>query len=663
MRKSFRELTTRQQNRRLQAYETEQEQETNSSPKNTLANVRTNVELVSNFHQFIADNSDDSDESSNNILMSHDRENNENENNGNFSENTYDEEFSIWLRSWKLKHNISHSAMSELLSQLRICGHADLPKDARTLLRTPRFNSIKISASGGSNFYYGLKNALIDQLTRINYEDENNVIEIDLNIDGLPISKSSKSQIWPILGKIYGNKAFTPFVISAYHGYTKPKSLTDFLAPFCEEYRELQRTGIAFRRKTYAVKIRCVICDSPARSFVTGTKAHNAFFGCGKCMQEGTFDNHRMLFLDFDSPPRTDENFKNRLQEEHHNNTSPLESILPMVSRFPLDYMHLVCLGVTKKLLQLWTNGYHTSKLSGQKITQLSDKLIAISKWIPKEFPRKPRSLDDLPRWKATELRLFLLYVGPIALHGILSRDNLQHFNVLHCAIRILCHSTDFLHNNEYSRDLLIHFVKICKQLYGEDSIIYNVHNLIHLSEDVLKYGPLDNFSAFPFENYMQTIKKMLRKAEKPLQQLYNRISKINAELKITDNESIYPILKKKFREILPANCKRAHRVIQFKDFILTAKKPDNCCYLKDNTIVVIKHICYNGDTAVIIARKFLTKNSLSLYPCSSENMDVYIVNNLSQLMIWAVTEISNKAVQLPFREDSWCCMPLLHSL
>ncbi|XP_039308985.1 uncharacterized protein LOC120356847 isoform X2 [Solenopsis invicta] len=583
MRKSFRELSTRQQNRRLQAYESQQEQETNSSPKNTLANVRTNVELASNFYQSIADNSDDSDDNddrSDNISMSHDRENIINESNGNFSENAYkNEDFSTWLRSWKLKHNISHSAMSELLSQLSICGHADLPKDARTLLRTPRFNSIKISASG------------------------------DLNIDGLPISKSSKSQIWPILGKIYGNKAFTPFIISVYHGYTKPKSLTDFLAPFCEEYRELQRTGIAFRRKTYAVKIRCVICDSPARSFVTGTKAHNAFFGCGKCMQEGTFDNRRMLFLDFDSPPRTDENFKNRLQEEHHNNTSSLESILPMVSRFPLDYMHLVCLGVTKKLLQLWTNGYHTSKLSGQKITQLSDKLIAISKWIPKEFPRKPRSLDDLSRWKATELRLFLLYVGPIALHGILSQDNLRHFNVLHCAIRILCHSTDFLHNNEYSRDLLIHFVKICKELYGADSIIYNVHNLIHLSEDALKYGSLDNFSAFPYENYMQTIKKMLRKAEKPLQQLYNRISEINTELKITDNESIYPILKKEFREILPANCKRAHRVIQFKDFILTAKKPDNCCYLKDNTIVVIKHICYNGDTAVIIARKFLTKN------------------------------------------------------
>jgi len=551
--------------------------------------------------------------------------------------------------------------MSELLKQLYTYDHVDLPKDARTLLGTPRINPVEILASGESIFYYGLKNALIDQLSRTNFEIENNVIMIDLNIDGLPISKSSKSQIWPILGKIFGNKAFMPFIISAYHGYSKSKCLTNFLAPFCKEYRELRRTRIAFRGKTYTVEIRCVICDSSAKSFVTATKAHNGFFGCGKCLQEGMFDNHRMLFLELDSPPRTDENFKNRLQEDHHTGTSPFESILPMVSRFPLDYMHLVCLGVTKKLLHLWTCGYHMSKLSGQKIAQLSNKLIAISKWIPKEFARKPRSLDDLSRWKATEFRLFLLYVGPIALYDILQRDNLQHFNVLHCAIRILRDPIDCLHNNEYSRDLLIHFVKVCKQLYGEDSIIYNVHNLIHLNEDVIKYGSLNNFSAFPFENYMQTIKKMLRKAEKPLQQLYNRISEINTELITVDNESTYPIFKKKFLEILPANCSRAHRTIQFKNFILTTKKPDNCCYLKDNTIVVIKHICYNRNTPVIIGRKFLTKNSLPLYPCSSENMNVYITNNLSELIMWAVTEISNKAIQLPFGEDS-CCLPLLHS-
>jgi len=43
---------------------------------------------------------------------------------------------------------------------------------------------------------------------------------LDLNIDGLLISKSSKSQLWPILGRISG-LSFALFVIGIYHDYQK----------------------------------------------------------------------------------------------------------------------------------------------------------------------------------------------------------------------------------------------------------------------------------------------------------------------------------------------------------------------------------------------------------------------------------------------------------
>lgn len=56
----------------------------------------------------------------------------------------------------------------------------------------------------------------------------------------------------------------------------------------------------------------------------------------------------------------------------------------------------------------------------------------------------------------------------------------------------------------------------------------YNFHNLLHICADVRKYGALDEFSAFRFENYMSNIKKMLRKNEKPLQQLSRRYAEIN---------------------------------------------------------------------------------------------------------------------------------------
>jgi len=54
-------------------------------------------------------------------------------------------------------------------------------------------------------------------------------------------------------------------------------------------------------------------------------------------------------------------------------------------------------------------------------------------------------------------------------------------------------------------------------------SYLHNVHNLLYLCSDVRTFGPVDNFSAFRFENFMTSIKKQIRKNEKPLQQLVKR--------------------------------------------------------------------------------------------------------------------------------------------
>jgi len=74
--------------------------------------------------------------------------------------------------------------MSELLNKLRTCGHSDLPKDARTLLNTPRNSIVEIWADNRSFFHYGLEKAIIEQLTRTKFIVEKKVIMIDVNIDG-----------------------------------------------------------------------------------------------------------------------------------------------------------------------------------------------------------------------------------------------------------------------------------------------------------------------------------------------------------------------------------------------------------------------------------------------------------------------------------------------
>lgn len=357
-----------------------------------------------------------------------------------------------------------------------------------------------------------------------NYKIKNNIIELNINIDGLPLSKSSRSHLWPILSQIYNaNFKAEPFLIGAYHGYTKCTNANDLLQEFCNEYHTLQESFL-FRDQNYYVKIRAVICDAPAKCFITGTKGHNAYFGCGKCCCEGDYYNHRMVFLNENALLRTNEDFRKQKNEEHHVSVSPFENFsIDMIHIFPLNYMHLICLGVMKKMLHLWIKGNHISRLRAD-IEALSIDLITLKQFILIEFSRHPRGLNELNHWKATEFRMFLLYLGLIILRKYLKEDYFKHFCTLHTAIRILCHTTDCLRNNTYAHQLLIYFVKTFKILYGEDNVVYNVHNLIHICHDVKTYGSLDTFSAFPFENFMKDIKKLLRKAEKPLSQLNNRL-------------------------------------------------------------------------------------------------------------------------------------------
>jgi hypothetical protein len=43
--------------------------------------------------------------------------------------------------------------------------------------------------------------------------------------------------------------------------------------------------------------------------------------------------------------------------------------------------------------------------------------------------------------------------------------------------------------------------VNYAKELYGTEFLVYNVHALLHVCDDVRLYGQLDNISCFPYEN------------------------------------------------------------------------------------------------------------------------------------------------------------------
>lgn len=141
--------------------------------------------------------------------------------------------------------------------------------------------------------------------------------------------------------------------------------------------------GIIIDGMRYNVTLRCVICDSPARSYVKCTKQFNGYFSCDKCNEEGEFRD-RMVFLSepLSAPLRTDDTFRSRMNEEHHIGISPFESLpIDMVKQFPLDSLHVVHLGVMKSQLMSWLDNRRRPKFSSRAIQKLSDSIVIAAQW------------------------------------------------------------------------------------------------------------------------------------------------------------------------------------------------------------------------------------------------------------------------------------------
>src|SRR6202000_2485635 len=100
---------------------------------------------------------------------------------------------------WSIQHTISHQGINELLKILRNhnCFTSILPADARTLLKTPRCINSKL-LSPGSYVHLGLRKGIITTLGRTTDLASITKVQVLISVDGIPVSKSSKSEFWPI---------------------------------------------------------------------------------------------------------------------------------------------------------------------------------------------------------------------------------------------------------------------------------------------------------------------------------------------------------------------------------------------------------------------------------------------------------------------------------
>ena len=219
-------------------------------------------------------------------------------------------------------------------------------------------------------------------------------------------------------------------------------------------------------------------------------------------------------------------------------------------------------------------------------------------------------------------------------LKNVLRSDLYDHFMTISVAMCLLVGPDLAKVHVDYAHQLLVYFVQQGRKLYGAEFLIYNVHSMLHLADDVKELGHLDNFSAFPFENYLQHLKRVVRSGKGVLGQIVRRLGEMDA-VKITRRPTV---------------------------MTCDVKAPNNAYLLDDNSCCDVLQAIDASDKYMIKCRIYERSSSLFDHPCDSTIIGAYIVNTkYSKIRIIPATKLKTRAVRIE-RSNNLIFLAILHA-
>lgn len=369
-----------------------------------------------------------------------------------------------------------------------------------------------------------------------------------------------------------------------------------------------------------------------------------------------------MCFPTINAELRTDGDFRARMDPHHHIKYSKIEELknFDVITGFPIsDPLHLLHIGIMKRMLHRWLNGTNTHKktFTKQELSKFDNLLTYANKNKPSEINRPIRNVRDFPRWKATEHRTILLYAGMTILKDFITSKEYEMFLRLSCAIKLA--SVDIYLNVsgriKLIEELLVGFVKEYARIYGNNAITSNVHNLCHVPADLQYFGNIDSISTYPFENYLGKIKQKIRAYRNPLQQFARRVS----ESKYSETAD-----QKKNKIELNHPINADFQTIIFNNFRLSALKCGDKWFLTSaEKIIKFERATQNNNENLIYGKEIPDKKCFFEYPFQSKYIHIYISNCIEyNAIICTPDEIKCKLFRLPYGEN-YVFQPLLHTI
>lgn len=579
-----------------------------------------------------------------------------------------------------VNRSIGRTTLNNFFTVFRKHKVGNFPRDARSCLGSLRRVNV-VDMPPGKYYHFGLL-ACLQKILRFSELKSGDLIKLQLNVDGLPLARSSLSSFWPILCRTVAPFVSKVFVVGLFFSNSKPSKPDDvgvYLSQLINDLRNAYSNGISVNGRQFDVVIHSIVCDAPARQFVKCITGHSGYNSCERCTIKGVHVR-KVVFLDVNSSLRTDDSFRSRQDSAHHHpQTSPFCSLpVNMIKDFSLDYMHLVLLGTVRRFLKVWLGirkikGSEFRKLPPAVIAKMNRRQKLCAATVPSEFQRKPRSFSFTGVFKATEYRTFLCYTSPFILLRVFEKRKhpfYSHFALIVVAMRILLSPNQNHERIEFSRKCLTLFVQKIQFFYGVAHMVYNVHCLIHLPDDYIQFGNLDRVSSFPFESFLGNLKSYVRRPGKELEQVVKRLHERTVLEEQPSHES------KNNAVLKDLHCKgplgpfsEVVAVRQYKEVCFNGQKysltlgnqfvwHNNAFYRIINIVKVERHV-------IFLCREFLNMKSVFSYPCESLSVGIGLVGKkLSGLLTAIHIREACKCWLVEYDDKDWFYIAkLLHDI
>lgn len=359
-----------------------------------------------------------------------------------------------------------------------------------------------------------------------------------LNTDGASICKKSKLTIWPVylvINKLPDDMKYSLeniILVGLSIGDYKPY-FDVFLSPIVIKIKKLELgINVCFEDVTKEIKFFVVsaVFDKPAKAAFLNMISSYGHYGCTKCLQPGrsfktNFEkrgqSHIYPFIanDPQGPLRSEQSYENDLKEvlnskaEHVNGVkgpcalSYLKYFHPTSSTI-IDYMHSLCEGVFKNFFRFWFDiGDFLGPHSLRKYMQEIDKRVLLIK-PPLFVPSTPRSIYTHTVWRAHEYLTFFLYYALPVFKNLMEDKYYQNLKKLVVFTETILSPTIKLSDLIKINKVIVDFVEELEFLYTPKIMLSGVHELLHLVDCTIRFGPLNGCNCFQFE---EINRKMLR--------------------------------------------------------------------------------------------------------------------------------------------------------